>query len=84
MAFSHSCPSVPFLLRTPDAGLGRHAGFLLCVGPGLEVRVRKDVQAIIDRLGGVETLLEGREEFHEAVLRMNRSGRRSRVRLCIC
>ena len=38
-----------------------------------------DVQAIIDRLGGVEALLEGREEFHEAVLRMNRSGRRSRV-----
>jgi hypothetical protein len=32
-----------------------------------------DVQAIIDRLGGVEALLEGREEFHEAVLRMNRS-----------
>ena len=31
-----------------------------------------DVQAIIDRLGGVEALLEGREEFHEAVLRMNR------------
>ena len=31
-----------------------------------------DVQAIIDRLSGVEALLEGREEFHEAVLRMNR------------
>ena len=31
-----------------------------------------DVEAIIDRLGGVEALLEGREEFHEAVLRMNR------------
>ena len=31
-----------------------------------------DVQAVIDRLGGVEALLEGREEFHEAVLRMNR------------
>ena len=31
-----------------------------------------DVRAIIDRLGGVEALLEGREEFHEAVLRMNR------------
>ena len=31
-----------------------------------------DVQAIIDRLGGVEALGEGREEFHEAVLRMNR------------
>ena len=31
-----------------------------------------DVQAIIDRLGGVEALQEGREEFHEAVLRMNR------------
>ena len=27
---------------------------------------------IIDRLGGVEAPLEGREEFHEAVLRMNR------------
>ena len=38
-----------------------------------------DVQAVIDRLGGVEALLEGREEFHEAVLRMNRSGRRSWV-----
>ena len=38
-----------------------------------------DVQAIIDRLGGVEAPLEGREEFHEAVLRMNRSVRRSRV-----
>jgi hypothetical protein len=38
-----------------------------------------DVEAIIDRLSGVEALLEGREEFHEAVLRMNRSGRRSRV-----
>ena len=31
-----------------------------------------DVQAIIDHLGGVEALQEGREEFHEAVLRMNR------------
>ena len=31
-----------------------------------------DVQAIIDRLGGVEALQEGRAEFHEAVLRMNR------------
>ena len=31
-----------------------------------------DVQAVIDRLGGGEALLEGREEFHEAVLRMNR------------
>ena len=31
-----------------------------------------DVQAIIDRLGGAPALLEGREEFHEAVLRMNR------------
>ena len=31
-----------------------------------------DVQAIGDRLGGVEALQEGREEFHEAVLRMNR------------
>ena len=31
-----------------------------------------NVQAIIDRLGGVEALLEGREEFHEAILRMNR------------
>ena len=31
-----------------------------------------DVQAIIDRRSGVEALLEGREEFHEAVLRMNR------------
>ena len=31
-----------------------------------------DVQAIIDQLGGVEALLEGRAEFHEAVLRMNR------------
>ncbi len=30
------------------------------------------VQAVIGRLGGVEALLEGREEFHEAVLRMNR------------
>ena len=31
-----------------------------------------DVQAIIDRLGGVEALRDGREEFHEAVLRINR------------
>ena len=31
-----------------------------------------DVQAIIDRLGGVEALREGREEFHEAVLCMSR------------
>ena len=31
-----------------------------------------DVQAIIDQLGGVEALQEGRAEFHEAVLRMNR------------
>ena len=31
-----------------------------------------DVQAIIGRLGGAPALLEGREEFHEAVLRMNR------------
>ena len=31
-----------------------------------------DVQAIIDRLGGVEALRERREEFREAVLRMNR------------
>ena len=30
-----------------------------------------EVQGIIDRLGGVEALREGREEFHEAVLRMN-------------
>ena len=30
------------------------------------------VRAIIDRLGGAPALLEGREEFHEAVLRMNR------------
>ena len=31
-----------------------------------------DVRAVIDRLGGVKALLEGREEFHDAVLRMNR------------
>ena len=31
-----------------------------------------DEQAIIDRLGGVEALLEGRAEFHATVLRMNR------------
>ena len=31
-----------------------------------------EVQAVIHRLGGVEALLEGREEFREAVLRMNR------------
>ena len=31
-----------------------------------------DVQAIIDRLGGVEALLEGTAEFRETVLRMNR------------
>ena len=31
-----------------------------------------DVRAIIDRLGGAPALLDGREEFHEAVLRMNR------------
>ena len=30
------------------------------------------MQAIIDQLGGVKALLEGRAEFHEAVLRMNR------------
>ncbi len=31
-----------------------------------------DVKAIIDRLGGVEALQEGRDDFNEAVLRMNR------------
>ena len=30
------------------------------------------MRAIIDRLGGAPALLEGREEFHEAVLHMNR------------
>ena len=42
------------------------------VGGGRRPMDEADVQAIIDRLGSVEALLEGREEFHEAVLRMNR------------
>ena len=41
-------------------------------GGGRRPMDEADVQAIIDRRGGVEALLEGREEFHEAVLRMNR------------
>ena len=32
-----------------------------------------DVRAIIDQLGGAPALQDGRDEFHEAVLRMNRS-----------
>ena len=39
---------------------------------GIRPMDEADVQAIIDQLGGVEALQEGRAEFHEAVLRMNR------------
>ena len=42
------------------------------VGGGRRPVDEADVQAIIDRLGGVEALREGREEFHETVLRMSR------------
>ena len=41
-------------------------------GGGRRSMDEADVRAIIDQPGGVEALLEGREEFHEAVLRMNR------------
>ena len=41
-------------------------------GGGRRPMDEADVQAIIDRLGGVEALRERREEFREAVLRMNR------------
>ena len=41
-------------------------------GGGRRPMDEADVQAIIDRLGRAPALLEGREEFHEAVLRMNR------------
>ena len=67
LAFSLSCPSVPFLLRAPDAGLGRHAGFLLCVGPGLEVRVRKDVLAGVRVIPSQLSVSPSEEVQHSAV-----------------
>ena len=41
-------------------------------GGGRRPMDEADVQAIGDRLGRAPALLEGRAEFHESVLRMNR------------